>query len=108
MIEAGWSARPDSGHPLQTSRQEDHHIVRNAHAPPTTSSVIIQAQVAHSLGAVVSSRTIRRRLAERHFGSRRPLRVLHLTPTYRLLRLEWLHARGNWAAAEWNGLSGRL
>ncbi|GFU87987.1 uncharacterized protein TNCV_1335561 [Trichonephila clavipes] len=37
-------------------------------------------------------RTIRRRLAEEHLGSRRPIRVLPLTPTH----------RGNWTAAEWN------
>ncbi|GFW56412.1 transposable element Tcb1 transposase [Trichonephila clavipes] len=35
-------------------------------------------------------------------GSRRPLHELPLTPTYRCLRLESYHARGNWTAAEWN------
>ncbi|GFW61492.1 uncharacterized protein TNCV_347401 [Trichonephila clavipes] len=50
----------------------------------------------------VSSRTVRRRLAEGYLGSRRPLRVLYLTPTRRRLRLEWCRARGNCAAAEWN------
>ncbi|GFW05597.1 transposable element Tcb2 transposase [Trichonephila clavipes] len=68
---------------------------------PTASSAIIQAQVAPSL-ASVSSRTIRRRLSERHLGSQRPLRVLRLTPTHRRLRLKWCRARGNWSAAEWN------
>ncbi|GFW22074.1 transposable element Tcb2 transposase [Trichonephila clavipes] len=60
--------------------------------PQQTSLAAIQAQVAPSLGAPVSSRTIRRRLAEGHLG---PLRVLPLTPTRRHLRLEWCHARGN-------------
>ncbi|GFW74972.1 uncharacterized protein TNCV_2678401 [Trichonephila clavipes] len=55
-----------------------------------------------SLGTPVPSRTIRRHLAEGHLGSRRLLRVLPLTPTYRHLRLEWCRARGNWTAAEWN------
>ncbi|PRD23420.1 UNVERIFIED_CONTAM: Transposable element Tcb2 transposase [Trichonephila clavipes] len=41
-------------------------------------------------------------LAEGHLGSRRPLRVLPLTPTYRRLLLEWCRARGNWTAVEWN------
>ncbi|GFW26513.1 transposable element Tcb2 transposase [Trichonephila clavipes] len=50
----------------------------------------------------VSSRTIRRLLAEGHLGSQCPLRVLQLTPTHRRLRLEWFHARGNWSAGEWN------
>ncbi|GFT89363.1 transposable element Tcb2 transposase [Trichonephila clavipes] len=62
--------------------------------------ITIQAQVAPSLGAPVSSRTIRRHLAEGYLESRRPLRVL--TPTHRRLRLEWCSARGNWTAAEWN------
>ncbi|GFW45194.1 transposable element Tcb2 transposase [Trichonephila clavipes] len=43
-----------------------------------------------------------RRLAEGHLESRRPLRVLPLTPTHGRLRLEWCHTRGNWTAAEWN------
>ncbi|GFY18304.1 transposable element Tcb1 transposase [Trichonephila clavipes] len=60
------------------------------------------AQVAPSLGAPVSSRTIPTRLAEGHLGSRRPLRVLLLTPTHRHLRLEWCHARGNWTEEEGN------
>ncbi|GFU81384.1 transposable element Tcb2 transposase [Trichonephila clavipes] len=65
------------------SHQEDHHIVRNARVQPTDSSAAIQAQVAPSLRASVSSRTIRRRLAEGHLGSWCPLRVLPLTPTDR-------------------------
>ncbi|GFU65293.1 HTH_Tnp_Tc3_2 domain-containing protein [Trichonephila clavipes] len=70
-----FTRRPDSGHPRQTSRREDRHIVRNVHAQPTGSSAAIQAQVAPSLGALVSSRNIRRHLAERHLGSRCTLRM---------------------------------
>ncbi|GFW20815.1 transposable element Tcb2 transposase [Trichonephila clavipes] len=51
--------RPGSGLPLKTSRREDHHIVRNPRVQPTASSAAIQAQVAASLGAPVSSQTIR-------------------------------------------------
>ncbi|GFW09239.1 uncharacterized protein TNCV_2101931 [Trichonephila clavipes] len=39
-----------------------------------------------SLGAPVTSRTIRRRLAEEYLGSLRPLRVLSVTPTHRRYR----------------------
>ncbi|GFX43572.1 transposable element Tcb2 transposase [Trichonephila clavipes] len=130
MMEAGWSdrqvarqlGRSDSvvrrcwnqwiremsftrrrpGHPQQTSRREDQHIVKNARVQPTASSAAIQAPVAPSLGAPVSSRTIRRHLAEGHLGSHRPLRVLPLTSTRRRLRLEWYPTRGNWTAAEGN------
>ncbi|GFV86390.1 HTH_Tnp_Tc3_2 domain-containing protein [Trichonephila clavipes] len=58
--------RPGSGCPRQTSRRDDHYIVINARVQPTASSAAIQTQVAPSLGASVSSRTIRRRLAEGH------------------------------------------
>ncbi|GFT18949.1 transposable element Tcb2 transposase [Trichonephila clavipes] len=61
--------RSGSGRPRQTSGQEDHLIVRNAHVPPTVSSAAIQAQAAPSLGAPVSSRTIRRSQAEGHLRS---------------------------------------
>ncbi|GFX64180.1 transposable element Tcb2 transposase [Trichonephila clavipes] len=94
--------RAGSGHPRQTSHRGDRHIIRNERVQPPASLVVIQAQVASSLGAPVSSRTIRRRLFEGHLESRRPLHVLPLTPTHRRLRLEWCRARGNWTAAEWN------
>ncbi|GFW70720.1 transposable element Tcb2 transposase [Trichonephila clavipes] len=131
MIEAGWSAtrvarhlghsdcvvrrcwdqwiremsftrRPGSESPRQTSRREDRHSVRNSRVQPTASSVAIQAMVALSLGAPGSPRNLRRRLAEGHLGSRRPLHELPLTPTCRRLRLEWCHAQRNWTGAEWN------
>ncbi|GFX64519.1 transposable element Tcb2 transposase [Trichonephila clavipes] len=86
----------------KTSHREDCHIVRNTRVQPTALSAAIQAQRAHSLGAPVSSRTIRRRLAEEHLESRRPLRVLPLTPSHRPLHFEWCRARGNWSVAEWN------
>ncbi|GFW91472.1 HTH_Tnp_Tc3_2 domain-containing protein [Trichonephila clavipes] len=73
-----FTRRSGSGRPRKTSHQEDRHIVRNARVQPTASSNATQAQVASSLGAPVSFRTKRRRLAEGHLGSRRPLRVLPL------------------------------
>ncbi|GFW32846.1 HTH_Tnp_Tc3_2 domain-containing protein [Trichonephila clavipes] len=66
---------------MPSTDQSSSHIVRNARVRSTASSAAIQAQVAPSLGAPVSSRTIRRCLAEGHLESRRPLRVLPLTPT---------------------------
>ncbi|GFU41887.1 transposable element Tcb2 transposase [Trichonephila clavipes] len=80
MMEAGWSAR-------RVARQ-----LGRSDCVPTASSAAMQAQVAPSLGALVSSRTVRRRLAEGHLGSWRPLRVLPLTPIHRRLRLEWCRA----------------
>ncbi|GFU95185.1 transposable element Tcb2 transposase [Trichonephila clavipes] len=85
--EMSFPRRLGSAHPRQTNRRKDYHIV------------------ATSLVATVSSRTIRRRLAEGHLGfapitCRRPL--LHFTPIHRRLRLELYQARGNCTAAEWN------
>ncbi|GFS51543.1 transposable element Tcb2 transposase [Trichonephila clavipes] len=97
-----FSVEYKTGDPQQTSCREDCHIVRNARVQPTASSAAIQEQIEPLLGAPVSSRTIRRCLAEGHLVSWRSLRVLPLTLTNRHLRLEWCRARGNWIAAEWN------
>ncbi|GFW93558.1 transposable element Tcb2 transposase [Trichonephila clavipes] len=97
-----FTRKPGSGRPLQTSHREDRHIVRNARVQATASSAAIQAHVAPSLRAHVSSLNIRRRLAEGQLGSRCPLRVRPLTSTHRRLRLEWCRARRNWIAAAWN------
>ncbi|GFS67646.1 transposable element Tcb1 transposase [Trichonephila clavipes] len=86
------TCREGSGCPRQTSRREDYHIVRNADVQITASSAAIQVRGAPLLGAPMSSRTIRRCLADGHLGSRRSLRVLPLTPTHRCLRLEGYRA----------------
>ncbi|GFY26737.1 transposable element Tcb2 transposase [Trichonephila clavipes] len=76
----------------QSSRKPLHRK-KYTRVQPTASSAVIQAQVAPSLGTPVSSRTIRKHLAEGHFGSRLPLRELPLTPTNRQLLMEWCHER---------------
>ncbi|GFW70002.1 HTH_Tnp_Tc3_2 domain-containing protein [Trichonephila clavipes] len=63
-----FTRRPGSGCPRQTNRREDRYFVRNVRVQPTTSSAVIQAQVAPSLGVPVSSRTIRRT-----FGTAAPI-----------------------------------
>ncbi|GFT52390.1 HTH_Tnp_Tc3_2 domain-containing protein [Trichonephila clavipes] len=100
-----FTRKPGSGRPRQTSHREDRHIIRNARVQPISSPAAIQAQVVPSLGAPVSSRTMRRHLAEGHLGSRCPLRVLPLTPFHRRIRLEWCRARGNWTDLVWNQVS---
>ncbi|GFY20199.1 transposable element Tcb2 transposase [Trichonephila clavipes] len=92
----------ETGCPRQTSRREDHHIVKTARVEPAASSAAIQAQVALSLGTPVSSRTIRKRLAKGHLGLPHPLRVLILTPHPSTPPFGGCHARGNWTAVEWN------
>ncbi|GFW43170.1 transposable element Tcb2 transposase [Trichonephila clavipes] len=83
--------RSGSGCFRLTSHREDRYMVRNARIQPNASSAAVQAQLAPSLGAPVSSRTIRRCLVEEHLGSECPLRMLPLTPTHRRL-LEWCQA----------------
>ncbi|GFU38725.1 transcription factor RFX4 [Trichonephila clavipes] len=90
--------RSGSGHPRQTGRREDRHIVRNACVQPTGSSAAIQVQVAPSLGVPVFSRTIRRCLAEEHLESRSPLRVLPLTSPFGVMP----RRRKLDCAVEWN------
>ncbi|GFX14612.1 transposable element Tcb2 transposase [Trichonephila clavipes] len=97
-----FTRRPGSGCPRQTCRREDLYIVRNARTQPTALLAAIEAQVAPSLGALVSSRTIRRRLTVGNMISRCSLRVLPLTLIHRRLRLEWYRARGNWTVGEWD------
>ncbi|GFU66748.1 transposable element Tcb2 transposase [Trichonephila clavipes] len=41
--EMSFTRRQGSGRPRQTSRREDHHIVRNARVQPTASWAAIQA-----------------------------------------------------------------
>ncbi|GFT02106.1 transposable element Tcb2 transposase [Trichonephila clavipes] len=97
MMEAGWSAR-------RVARQLGHTdcVVRRC-----WDKWIREMSFTRKPGSGSPRQTSRRedryiRLAEGHLGSRRPLRVLPLTPTHRRLHLEWCRARGNWTAAKWN------
>ncbi|GFW05011.1 uncharacterized protein TNCV_598051 [Trichonephila clavipes] len=73
--EISFTERSDSGCPRQTSRRQDHYIVRNSRVQTTASSAAIQAQEAPSLGASVSFRTITTRLSEENLATRRPATI---------------------------------
>ncbi|GBN92398.1 hypothetical protein AVEN_14430-1 [Araneus ventricosus] len=47
---------------------------------------------------------ISRRLAEANLQSKRPIRVLPLTPKHRPLRLQWCHARAKWSVTDWQNV----
>lgn len=102
VSEGTHTRRPGSGRPRQTTSRQDRLILRQARILPTSSVSTIQRQVAPSLQVPVSASTISRRLAEGHLVSRRPLRVLPLTPTHCRVRLQWCRSRRNWTATEWN------
>ncbi|GFW39999.1 transposable element Tcb2 transposase [Trichonephila clavipes] len=124
MMEAGWSARqvarqlghsdcvvrrccdqwiremsltriPGSGHHRQTNLLKVLHIVRKCMSIANCFIGRHPGTGRPSLGTPVSSRTTRRRLADEHLGSWRPLPVLSLTPTHRCLRLECCSEREN-------------
>ncbi|GFW59619.1 HTH_Tnp_Tc3_2 domain-containing protein [Trichonephila clavipes] len=77
-----FTRRPGSGCPRQTSRREDHHIIRHTRMQPTASLAVVQTKTAPSLRAPASSRSIAKCLTEGHLVSRRLLRVLPMTPTH--------------------------
>ncbi|PRD22311.1 UNVERIFIED_CONTAM: hypothetical protein NCL1_49422 [Trichonephila clavipes] len=70
--EMSFRRRPGSRRSRQTSRREDGQIVRNTRVQPTASFAAIQEQFESSLGAPVSSRTIRRHLAKGHLEEANP------------------------------------
>ncbi|GFV45448.1 transposable element Tcb2 transposase [Trichonephila clavipes] len=83
--ETPFTRGPSLGRPRQTSRRDDLHIIRHARVKLSASFATVQTLAAPSLRAPVSFRTIARRLAEGYLI----LRVLAMTPTHGLLRLEW-------------------
>ncbi|GFV23675.1 HTH_Tnp_Tc3_2 domain-containing protein [Trichonephila clavipes] len=104
-----FTQRPGSGCPRQTSHREDHHVVKKACVQTTVSLAAIQAQVAPSLVAPVSSRTTRRRLlAKGHLGLRRPLRVLRLTPIHSINASVWSGAMHEETGLQGNGTRSSL
>ncbi|GFY17835.1 transposable element Tc1 transposase [Trichonephila clavipes] len=73
-----------SGATRKTRRREDRKIVRQALVDPTVTLSTIQADV----GVAIVPQTISRHLAEANLKSKRPFRVLPLTPEHRQLRLQ--------------------
>jgi transposase len=86
-----------------TSARVDRRIRREAVAHPQTSCTSILQHVQDTLDVPISTRTISRRLVESGLHSRRPLRILPLTPQHRRQRLEWCQARATWRM-EWRNV----
>ncbi|GFT50974.1 transposable element Tcb2 transposase [Trichonephila clavipes] len=53
------------------------------------------------VGVAVVPQTISRQLAEANLKSKRPFRVLPLTPEHRQQRLQWCQARSMWNVTDW-------
>ncbi|GBM75241.1 hypothetical protein AVEN_200475-1 [Araneus ventricosus] len=84
--------RTGSGATRKTTKREERRIVWQALVDPTVTRSTTQSDV----GVPVVPQTISRCLAEANLQSKRPVRVLPLTPKHRRLRLQWCHARETW------------
>ncbi|GBN45702.1 hypothetical protein AVEN_118048-1 [Araneus ventricosus] len=80
-----------------TTRREDRRIVRQA----LVDSTLIRSTIQADIGVPAVPQSISRRLVEANLQSKRPVRVLLLTPKHRRLRLQWCHARATWNATDW-------
>ncbi|GFV90885.1 transposable element Tcb1 transposase [Trichonephila clavipes] len=86
-----------------TSAREDRCIRRQAVAAPQATSTSILQHVQDTREVPISSRTISRLLVDSGLHSRRPLRILELTPQRRRARSEWCRNRAAWMAEWKNG-----
>ncbi|GFU91348.1 transposable element Tc1 transposase [Trichonephila clavipes] len=86
-----------SGATRKTTRRKDQRIVRQALVDLTVTRSTIRANV----GVAIVPQTISRHLAEANLKSKRPFRVLPLTPEHRQLHLQWCQARSMWNVTDW-------
>ncbi|GFV74874.1 transposable element Tc1 transposase [Trichonephila clavipes] len=86
-----------SGTTRKTTRRDDRRIVRQVLVDPTVTRSTIRADV----GVAIVPQTISRHLAEANLKSKRPFRVLPLTPEHRQLRQQWCQARSMGNVTDW-------
>ncbi|GFU96965.1 HTH_Tnp_Tc3_2 domain-containing protein [Trichonephila clavipes] len=75
------------------SDQEDHE---ERGSKDRAASTCGPHRIRADVGVAIVPQTISRHLAEANLKSKRPFRVLPLTPEHRQLRLQWCHARSMW------------
>ncbi|GFY13260.1 transposable element Tcb2 transposase [Trichonephila clavipes] len=100
MKTAGWWKRRVAGEVVRsekTTRREDRRIVRKALVDPAVTRSTIRADV----GVAIVPQAISRHLAEANLKSKRPFRIVPLTPEHRQLRLQWCQARSMWNVTDW-------
>ncbi|GFT66780.1 HTH_Tnp_Tc3_2 domain-containing protein [Trichonephila clavipes] len=95
--EGAHARKTESGATRKTTKREDRRIVWQALVDPTETRSTIRADV----GVAIVPQTYSRHLAEANLKSKRPFRVLHLTPEHRQLRLQWCQARSIWNVIDW-------
>ncbi|GFV91207.1 uncharacterized protein TNCV_897281 [Trichonephila clavipes] len=85
---------------VQSSKRPSHHTTRMYRVNCLIGRYLDSSST--FTAGPVSSQNITRCMVEQHLVSRRPLRVLPMTPTHRHFRFEWCCARWNRTATEWN------
>ncbi|GFU54262.1 HTH_Tnp_Tc3_2 domain-containing protein [Trichonephila clavipes] len=96
---SGHEKVPTCGKPglERPGRSRGERNVQQALVDPTVTRSTIRAGV----GIAIVPQTISRHLAEANLKSKRPFRVLPLTPEHRQLRLQSCQARSMWNVTDW-------
>ncbi|GFW00940.1 uncharacterized protein TNCV_1761781 [Trichonephila clavipes] len=84
----------------QPGRPRGDRIVRQALVDPT----VTRSTIREDVGVAIVPQTISRYLAEANLKSKRPFRVLPLTPEHRQLLLQWCQARSMWNVTDWQNV----
>lgn len=96
------ATKPRAGRPRKTSRYADHILYRLARANGFASA----RELLRQWQQAVCTRTVLRRLHERHLRQYRPLRVPILTKAHKKARLDWAmrhcHWRAQWKRIVWS------
>ena len=86
-----------SGRPRRTSSQSDELIVSLARSDPTLSS----SEIRQASETTISDRTVRRRLREADYRSRKRPSAVELTERHKSARLQWAMSRCHWRS-QWD------
>lgn len=87
-----------------TSKRDDRYLIHQSKTNPRKTSDSLKQDLA-SHGAVVSSRTVRRRLLDAGRPARRPVKKQLLTCAMRKARLSWAKKYKTWTTNQWSKVS---
>lgn len=96
--------RRGTGRPRVTNAREDRYLAGYVRRNRTITVAAVRTHLRRTYGRLISSTTIRRRLAGATLRSRRPLRVPRLLPRHIAARLQWAQEHTNWYLAQWRNV----
>ena len=96
-----FSARPRSGRPRATTQREDHFMVLSARRRRFVTARRLQTDLQTATGTRISTQTVRNRLHQAGFHSRRPAQRIPLNQRQRQTRLNWARQHRNWRLNQW-------